>query len=70
MLVFRKNCFFKYKVVIIFRDFTPYTPDKSNNKVNTLMELWWNDSAREKPKYSEKNMTQYNFVHHKSLMKN
>jgi len=27
---------------------------------------WWNDTDRGKPKYSEENVYQYNFVHHKS----
>jgi hypothetical protein len=32
------------------------------------MEHWWNEIDREKPKYSEKNLFQCQFVHHKSHM--
>jgi hypothetical protein len=32
------------------------------------MEHWWNDTDREKPKYSEKNLSQCPFVHHKAHM--
>jgi hypothetical protein len=32
------------------------------------MEQRWNESGREKPKYSEKNLSQYQFAHHKSHM--
>jgi hypothetical protein len=31
-------------------------------------EQWWNDTDRRKPKNSEKNLSQYHFVHHKSHM--
>ena len=27
---------------------------------------WWNDTDREKPKYSEKNLSQFHFLHYKS----
>jgi hypothetical protein len=30
------------------------------------MEHWWNEIDRGKPKYSEKNLSQCHFVHHKS----
>jgi hypothetical protein len=29
-------------------------------------ERWWDDTYRGKPTYSEKNLSQYHFVHHKS----
>jgi hypothetical protein len=29
-------------------------------------EYWWDDPDREKPKYLEKPLSQYHFVHHKS----
>jgi len=29
------------------------------------MEYWWNDTDREKPKYSEKNLSHYHFVSNK-----
>jgi hypothetical protein len=32
------------------------------------MERWWDDIDREKPKNSEKNLSQCHFVHHKSQM--
>ena len=32
------------------------------------MEQWWNDSDRGEQEYSEKNMSQYHCVHHKSHM--
>jgi hypothetical protein len=31
-----------------------------------VMEHRWNEIDRGKPKYSDKNMSQYHFVHHKS----
>jgi hypothetical protein len=31
-------------------------------------EPWWNDTDRRKPKNSEKNLSQFFFVHHKSHM--
>jgi hypothetical protein len=31
-----------------------------------LMEHWWNEIDRGIPKYSEKNLPQYHFSHHKS----
>jgi hypothetical protein len=33
-----------------------------------VMEHRWNETDRGKPKYSEKNLSQCHFVHHKSLM--
>jgi hypothetical protein len=33
-----------------------------------VMEHWWNEIDRIKPKYSEKNLSQCHFVHHKSHM--
>jgi hypothetical protein len=33
-----------------------------------LMEHRWNEIERGKPKYSEKNLSQFHFVHHKSHM--
>jgi hypothetical protein len=33
-----------------------------------LMEHRWNESDRENPKYSEKNLSQCHFVYHKSHM--
>jgi hypothetical protein len=33
-----------------------------------VMEHWWNQIDREKPKYSGKNLSQCHFVHHKSHM--
>jgi hypothetical protein len=30
------------------------------------MKVWSNDIARENPKYSEKNLSQYHFVSHKA----
>jgi hypothetical protein len=30
------------------------------------MEQWWNDTDRGKPKYWERNLFQWHFVHHKS----
>jgi hypothetical protein len=33
-----------------------------------VMEHWWNEIFREKPKYSGKNLSQYHFVHHQSHM--
>jgi hypothetical protein len=27
---------------------------------------WWNDIDRKNPKFWERNLTQYHFVHHKS----
>jgi hypothetical protein len=30
------------------------------------MEHWWNDTDRRKVKYSDKNLPQCHFVHHKS----
>jgi hypothetical protein len=33
-----------------------------------VMEHRWNEIDRGKPKYSEKNLSQCNFVHHKSHM--
>jgi hypothetical protein len=33
-----------------------------------VMEHRWNEIDREKPKYSEKNLSQCHFVHHKSHM--
>jgi hypothetical protein len=32
------------------------------------MEDLWNEIDKGKPKYSEKNLSQYHFVHHKSHM--
>jgi hypothetical protein len=32
------------------------------------MEHWWNDNDKEKPKYLEKNLSQYHFVHRKPYM--
>jgi hypothetical protein len=32
------------------------------------MEYWWDETDMEKPKYEEKNILQYHFVHHKSHM--
>jgi hypothetical protein len=31
-----------------------------------MRSTWWNDNERGKPKSSEKNLSQYHFVHHKS----
>jgi len=31
-----------------------------------IMEHWWNDNDRKKPKYWEKSLSQCHFVHHKS----
>jgi hypothetical protein len=33
-----------------------------------VMEHWWNETDREKLKYSAKNLSQCHFVHHKSHM--
>jgi hypothetical protein len=33
-----------------------------------VMEHWWNGIYRGKPKYSEKNLSQCHFVHHKFHM--
>jgi hypothetical protein len=33
-----------------------------------VMEDRWNETDRVKPKYSEKNLSQYHFVNHKSHM--
>jgi hypothetical protein len=33
-----------------------------------VMEHWWNEIDRGKPKYSGENLSQYHFVHHKSHM--
>jgi hypothetical protein len=33
-----------------------------------IMEHWWNEIDRGKPKYSGKNLSQCHFVHHKSHM--
>ena len=32
------------------------------------MEQWWNDTDRGKPRYRERNLSQYHFVYHKSPM--
>jgi hypothetical protein len=29
------------------------------------VEHWWNDTERGKPKYTEKNLSQCHFIHHK-----
>jgi hypothetical protein len=34
--------------------------------VSTNEEHWWNDTARVKPKYSERNLSHCHFVHHKA----
>jgi len=35
------------------------------DELNMCTEQWWNDSDRRKSKYSDKNLSQYNFVQHK-----
>jgi hypothetical protein len=32
------------------------------------MEHWWNDTDRAQPKYSDKNLSQSHYIHHKSHM--
>jgi len=41
-------------------------PDKCSRKMS--MGYWWNDIDRGHPKYSEKNLSQCQFVHHRSYM--
>ena len=33
-----------------------------------IMQYWWNDNDRGKPKYSEKTLSNCHFVNHKSQM--
>ena len=42
------------------------THDNSSNKLNTIMERWWNDTEGGEPKYWDKNLSQCHCVHHKS----
>ena len=44
------------------------TSGKRITYMKMSMEYWWNDNDREKPKYSDKNLSECYFVHHKSHM--
>jgi hypothetical protein len=43
-----------------------YALDNSSIKMKMIMERWWNDTDRGKPKYWEKNLCRFLFIHHKS----
>jgi hypothetical protein len=45
----------------------PYDEDDDDNDYDGAQHRW-NEIDREKPKYSEKNLSQCHFVHHKSNM--
>jgi hypothetical protein len=46
----------------------PICSEKNSIKMKINTELWWNGNGRGNPKYWERHLSLYHFVHHKSDM--